>query len=59
MNILYEVCPYFKFGYMSANGAIADAMKNEARVHIIDFQIAQGSQWISLIQARHLYDTSP
>jgi hypothetical protein len=51
MNILYEVCPYFKFGYMSANGAIAEAMKNEARVHIIDFQIAQGSQWISLIQA--------
>ncbi|XP_004491586.1 scarecrow-like transcription factor PAT1 [Cicer arietinum] len=51
MNILYEVCPYFKFGYMSANGAIAEAMKYEQRVHIIDFQIAQGSQWISLIQA--------
>ncbi|KAK9035135.1 hypothetical protein V6N11_077184 [Hibiscus sabdariffa] len=51
MHILYEVCPYFKFGYMSANGAIAEAMKDEDRVHIIDFQIAQGSQWISLIQA--------
>lgn len=51
MHILYEVCPYFKFGYMSANGAIADAMKNENRVHIIDFQIGQGSQWITLIQA--------
>ncbi|XP_065862530.1 scarecrow-like protein 21 isoform X1 [Euphorbia lathyris] len=51
MHILYEVCPYFKFGYMSANGAIADAMRNESRVHIIDFQIAQGSQWITLIQA--------
>lgn len=51
MNILYEVCPYFKFGYMSANGAIAEAMKDEDRVHIIDFQIAQGSQWITLIQA--------
>ncbi|KAK6934550.1 Transcription factor GRAS [Dillenia turbinata] len=48
---LYEMCPYFKFGYMSANGAIAEAMKDEDRVHIIDFQIAQGSQWISLIQA--------
>ncbi|CAK9133374.1 unnamed protein product [Ilex paraguariensis] len=51
MHILYEVCPYFKFGYMSANGAIAEAMKDENRVHIVDFQIAQGSQWITLIQA--------
>lgn len=51
MHILYEVCPYLKFGYMSANGAIAEAMKDENRVHIIDFQIGQGSQWITLIQA--------
>ncbi|KAF8105673.1 hypothetical protein N665_0157s0238 [Sinapis alba] len=51
MNILYEVCPYFKFGYMSANGGIAEAMKEENRVHIIDFQIGQGSQWVTLIQA--------
>lgn len=51
MHMLYEVCPYFKFGYMSANGAIAEAMKDEDRVHIIDFQIGQGSQWIPLIQA--------
>lgn len=51
MHILYEICPYFKFGYMSANGAIAEAMKDEKRVHIIDFRIAQGSQWVPLIQA--------
>lgn len=51
MHVLYEVCPFFKFGYMSANGAIAEAMKGEDMVHIIDFQIAQGSQWVSLIQA--------
>eukprot|EP00262_Sarcandra_glabra_P012452 TRINITY_DN3214_c0_g1_i1.p1 TRINITY_DN3214_c0_g1~~TRINITY_DN3214_c0_g1_i1.p1 ORF type:complete len:542 (+),score=70.25 TRINITY_DN3214_c0_g1_i1:83-1708(+) len=51
MHVLYEVCPYFKFGYMSANGAIAEALKDEDRVHIIDFQIAQGSQWPTLIQA--------
>lgn len=51
MYLLYEVCPYFKFGYMSANGAIAEAVKDESRVHIIDFQIAQGTQWIILIQA--------
>ncbi|KAG0501542.1 hypothetical protein HPP92_001614 [Vanilla planifolia] len=51
MHILYEVCPYFKFGYLSANGAIAEALKGENAVHIIDFQIAQGSQWVTLIQA--------
>ncbi|XVE80490.1 hypothetical protein DITRI_Ditri14bG0144100 [Diplodiscus trichospermus] len=51
MHILYEICPYFKFGHMSANGAIAEAMKEESRVHIIDFQIAQGSQWLTLIHA--------
>ncbi|KAK1274607.1 Chitin-inducible gibberellin-responsive protein 2 [Acorus gramineus] len=51
MHIYYEVCPFFKFGYMSANGAIAEAVRNEDRVHIIDFQIAQGSQWVTLIQA--------
>ncbi|CAL9186582.1 unnamed protein product [Musa hybrid cultivar] len=51
MRILYDICPYFKFGYMAANGAIADALKNEDRIHIIDFQIAQGTRWITLIQA--------
>lgn len=51
MQILYEVCPYFKFGYMAANGAIAEAFQNEERVHIIDFEIAQGTQWTTLIQA--------
>jgi hypothetical protein len=51
MHILYEICPYLKFGYMAANGAIADACKNEDRIHIIDFQIAQGSQWVTLLQA--------
>lgn len=51
MHVLYEICPYFKFGYMSANGAIAEALKKESEVHIIDFQIGQGTQWVSLIQA--------
>uniref|UniRef100_A0A0D9Z3B7 Uncharacterized protein n=1 Tax=Oryza glumipatula TaxID=40148 RepID=A0A0D9Z3B7_9ORYZ len=51
MHLLYEICPFFKFGYMSANGAIAEAVKGENFVHIIDFQIAQGSQWATMIQA--------
>lgn len=51
MHILYEICPYLKFGYMAANGAIAEACKNEDRIHIVDFQIAQGTQWMTLLQA--------
>ncbi|CAN6691238.1 unnamed protein product [Malus baccata var. baccata] len=51
MQILYEICPYLKFGYLAANGAIAEACRNEDRIHIIDFQIAQGSQWVTLLQA--------
>ncbi|KAJ8527689.1 hypothetical protein K7X08_015140 [Anisodus acutangulus] len=51
MHILYEICPYLKFGYMAANGAIVEACRNEDRIHIIDFQIAQGTQWMTLLQA--------
>lgn len=51
MYILYEICPYLKFGYMAANGAIVEACRNEDRIHIIDFQIAQGTQWMTLLQA--------
>lgn len=50
MQILFEVCPCFKFGFMAANGAIIEALKGEKRVHIIDFDINQGSQYITLIQ---------
>ncbi|KAK7245967.1 hypothetical protein RIF29_40822 [Crotalaria pallida] len=51
MHILYQICPYFKFAYISANVVIGEAMQNESRIHIIDFQIAQGTQWMLLMQA--------
>ncbi|KAK8489456.1 hypothetical protein V6N13_117738 [Hibiscus sabdariffa] len=51
MQILYEICPYLKFGYMAANGAIAEACRTDDRIHIIDFQIAHGTQWVTLLQA--------
>ncbi|KAK6133203.1 hypothetical protein DH2020_033039 [Rehmannia glutinosa] len=51
MHVLYQICPYYKFAYISANAVIGEAMENENRIHIIDFQIAQGSQWVSFIQA--------
>ncbi|XP_071709516.1 scarecrow-like protein 13 [Rutidosis leptorrhynchoides] len=50
MSILYEICPYYKFAYTSANVVIKEAMQNENQVHVIDFLIAQGSQWVQLIE---------
>ncbi|XP_055827685.1 scarecrow-like protein 13 [Solanum dulcamara] len=49
MQVIYNMCPYYKFAYMSANVVIREAMMNENRIHIIDFQIAQGSQWMFLL----------
>ncbi|XAR49619.1 hypothetical protein NMG60_11032883 [Bertholletia excelsa] len=51
MQVLFEVCPCFRFGFLTANGAILEAFKNEKRVHIIDFDINQGSQYITLLQS--------
>ncbi|KAL5769304.1 hypothetical protein ACOSP7_015856 [Xanthoceras sorbifolium] len=50
MGVLYNICPYWKFAYTSANVVIAEAVQHEPRIHIIDFQIAQGTQWIQLLQ---------
>lgn len=51
MHILYQICPYFQFAYISSNAVICEEMQNESRIHIIDFQIAQGSQWMLLLHA--------
>ncbi|KAL8268095.1 hypothetical protein R6Q59_001893 [Mikania micrantha] len=50
MSILYQICPYYKFAYTSANVVIQEAMQYEKQVHVIDFLIAQGSQWVQLIE---------
>ncbi|KAK4792699.1 hypothetical protein SAY86_023134 [Trapa natans] len=48
--ILFKICPCFKFGFIAANGTIIEAFKDEKRVHIIDFDINQGNQYITLVQ---------
>lgn len=50
MGVIYQIVPFYKFAYTSSNVIIKEAVENETRIHIIDFQIAQGSQWVSLIQ---------
>ncbi|KAL2932190.1 Scarecrow-like protein 13 [Bienertia sinuspersici] len=51
MGIMYEYCPYFKFAYTSSNLIIQEAVGNERSIHIIDFQIGMGTQWLSLIRS--------
>ncbi|XP_022716229.1 scarecrow-like protein 13 [Durio zibethinus] len=51
MHILFRICPYWKFAYTSANVVIKEVMEYEPKIHIIDFQIAQGTQWMYLIAA--------
>ncbi|KAM0049016.1 putative transcription factor GRAS family [Helianthus debilis subsp. tardiflorus] len=50
MSVLYDICPYYKFAYTSANVVILEAMQYESQVHVFDFLIAQGSQWVMLIE---------
>ncbi|XP_074307423.1 scarecrow-like protein 13 [Silene latifolia] len=51
MHVLYEYCPYFQFAYTSANLIIQEATQNESSIHIIDFQIGMGTQWVLLFES--------
>ncbi|XP_012445068.1 scarecrow-like protein 13 isoform X2 [Gossypium raimondii] len=51
MHILFRICPYWKFAYTSGNVVIKEVLEYEGKIHIIDFQIAQGTQWMFLIAA--------
>ncbi|CAN6969441.1 unnamed protein product [Brassica oleracea var. botrytis] len=50
MQVLFEACPCFKFGLLAANGAIVESIRDEKEVHIIDFDINQGNQYMTLIR---------
>ncbi|CAN6480993.1 unnamed protein product [Victoria cruziana] len=50
-QMLYEASPCFKLGFLAANLAILEAVRDRSRIHIIDFDIGQGNQYATLIQA--------
>ncbi|KAG9452123.1 hypothetical protein H6P81_005027 [Aristolochia fimbriata] len=50
-QMLYEASPCFKLGFMAANHIILEATRNQGKIHVVDFEIGQGSQYMTLIHA--------
>uniref|UniRef100_A0A2N9G5Q5 Uncharacterized protein n=1 Tax=Fagus sylvatica TaxID=28930 RepID=A0A2N9G5Q5_FAGSY len=56
-QLLYNMSPCFEFGFMAANLAILEATlddtvsENGNKIHVIDFEIGQGRQYVYLLHA--------
>ncbi|XP_010544534.1 PREDICTED: scarecrow-like protein 26 isoform X2 [Tarenaya hassleriana] len=50
-QLFQDMSPYVNFGYLTANQAILEAVGYERRIHIVDYDIMEGVQWSSFMQA--------
>ncbi|KAK9665462.1 hypothetical protein RND81_14G113500 [Saponaria officinalis] len=52
---LYDLSPCFKFGLLAANlvmlEAITSAMQEGLKIHVIDFNVGHGAQYVNLLRA--------
>ncbi|KAH6835073.1 hypothetical protein C2S53_020374 [Perilla frutescens var. hirtella] len=50
---LYELSPCFKLGIMAANLAILEAAAEDGynKIHVLDFEVGQGEQYVHLLHA--------
>lgn len=46
-----DVMPWYRFGFIAANGAMLEAFEGKEKVHILDFNISHCMQWPTLIEA--------
>lgn len=46
-----DVMPWYRFGYIAANGAILEASEGKDKVHILDLNTSHCMQWPTLIEA--------
>ncbi|XP_020587510.1 nodulation-signaling pathway 2 protein-like [Phalaenopsis equestris] len=51
LQLMQDMSPYTSFGHFTANQSILEAVNGSRRVHIIDFDVKEGLQWASLMQA--------
>ncbi|XP_010555677.1 PREDICTED: scarecrow-like protein 8 isoform X2 [Tarenaya hassleriana] len=56
IQLLYELSPCFKLGFMAANLSIleatlgsADAVGSDGLLHVVDFDVGQGGQYVNLL----------
>lgn len=48
----YQIFPYGRFAHFAANSAILESIPDDAEhVHIVDFDMGEGIQWPSMIEA--------
>lgn len=52
-QMLYDKSPCFKLGFMAANLAILEAVSDQAEktIHVVDFDVGQGGQYVHLLHA--------
>ncbi|KAL2609101.1 hypothetical protein R1flu_027674 [Riccia fluitans] len=58
-SVFYDSIPIGKFGHLTCNQILLDAVERERVVHVLDLQIWHGMQWPAFLQALALRPGGP